>query len=62
MKATVLASGAAFAQVQYPYTPGQTVRKDVTYTNTAAEPVTLDLGLIADDIPVGLFTLTDEAG
>lgn len=60
VKATVLASGAAFAQVQYPYTPGQTVRKDVTYTNTAAEPVTLDLGLIADDIPVGLFTLTDS--
>ncbi|WP_406259794.1 S8 family serine peptidase [Actinacidiphila glaucinigra] len=60
VKATVLASGAAFAQVHYPYTPGQTVRKDVTYTNTAAEPVTLDLGLIADDIPSGMFTLTDN--
>ncbi|MFJ5216940.1 S8 family serine peptidase [Streptomyces sp. NPDC088354] len=60
VKATVIASGAAFAQVHYPYTPGQTVRRDVTYTNTAAEPVTLDLGLIADDIPAGLFTLTDS--
>ncbi|MFF7679048.1 S8 family serine peptidase [Actinacidiphila glaucinigra] len=60
VKATVIASGAAFAQVHYPYTPGQTVRRDVTYTNTAAEPVTLDLGLIADDIPAGMFTLTDN--
>ncbi|MFD3451713.1 S8 family serine peptidase [Streptomyces sp. NPDC058691] len=59
VKATVVASGAAFAQVRYPYTPGQTVRRDVTYTNTAAEPVTLDLGLVADNIPDGLFTLTD---
>ncbi|MGW2353781.1 S8 family serine peptidase [Actinacidiphila glaucinigra] len=58
VKATVIASGAAFAQVHYPYTPGQTVRRDVTYTNTAAQPVTLDLGLIADGIPDGLFTLT----
>ncbi|MEU6342895.1 S8 family serine peptidase [Streptomyces sp. NPDC046977] len=60
VKATVVASGAAFAQVRYPYTPGQTVRKDVTYTNSGAEPITLDLGLIADNIPAGLFTLTDS--
>lgn len=60
VKATVVASGAAFAQLHYPYTPGQTVRKDVTYTNIAAEPVTLDLGLVADGIPDGLFSLTDS--
>ncbi|MFF3559944.1 S8 family serine peptidase [Streptomyces sp. NPDC002574] len=60
VKATVVASGAAFAQVHYPYTPGQTVRRDVTYTNISADPVTLDLGLIADNIPDGLFTLTDS--
>ncbi|MFJ5272745.1 S8 family serine peptidase [Streptomyces sp. NPDC088358] len=60
VKATVVASGSAFAQVHYPYTPGQTVRRDVTYSNVAAEPVTLDLGLVADDIPDGLFTLTDS--
>ncbi|MCX4572067.1 S8 family serine peptidase [Streptomyces sp. NBC_01571] len=59
VKATVVASGSAFAQVHYPYTPGQTVRKDVTYSNVADEPVTLDLSLVADNIPAGLFTLTD---
>ncbi|MFE3269336.1 S8 family serine peptidase [Streptomyces sp. NPDC059215] len=59
VKATVVASGSAFAQVHYPYPPGQTVRKDVTYSNFAAEPVTLDLALVADNIPDGLFTLTD---
>ncbi|MFG3585962.1 S8 family serine peptidase [Streptomyces sp. NPDC047990] len=59
VKATVVASGSAFAQVHYPYPPEQTVRKDVTYTNFAAEPVTLDLGLVAGNIPDGLFTLTD---
>ncbi|WP_371798464.1 S8 family serine peptidase [Streptomyces sp. NBC_01707] len=59
VKATLVASGSAFAQAHYPYPPGQTVRKDVTYTNIAAEPLTLDLGLVADNIPDGLFTLTD---
>ncbi|MFF0400121.1 S8 family serine peptidase [Streptomyces sp. NPDC005248] len=59
VKATLLASGSAFAQAHYPYPPAQTVRKDVTYTNIAAEPLTLDLGLVADNIPDGLFTLTD---
>lgn len=60
VKATVVASGAAFTQVHYPFTPGQTVRRDVAYTNIGADPVTLDLGLIADNIPDGLFTLTDS--
>ncbi|MGW2939368.1 S8 family serine peptidase [Streptomyces sp. NPDC001156] len=59
VKATLVASGIAFAQAHYPYTPGQTVRKDVTYTNTGAEPVTVDLSLSRDQLPEGLFTLTD---
>jgi subtilisin family serine protease len=59
VKATLVASGNAFAQAHYPYTPGQSVRKDVTYTNTGAEPVTVDLSLSRDQLPEGLFTLTD---
>ncbi|MEU9384963.1 S8 family serine peptidase, partial [Streptomyces sp. NPDC048279] len=60
VRASVIASGSAFAQTQYPYTSGQTVRKDVTYTNTADQPVTLTLGLSAAGIPDGLFTLTTD--
>ncbi|WP_329166259.1 S8 family serine peptidase [Streptomyces sp. NBC_01717] len=60
VKATLFASGSAFAQVHYPYTPGQTVRKDVSYTNTGSEPVTVDLSLSQDQLPEGLFTLTDS--
>ncbi|MGW1723326.1 S8 family serine peptidase [Streptomyces sp. NPDC002306] len=59
VKATLVASGNAFVQAHYPYTPGQTVRKDVTYTNTGAEPVTLDLSIPAGLLPEGLLTLTD---
>ncbi|WP_431945256.1 S8 family serine peptidase [Actinacidiphila sp. bgisy167] len=60
VKATLVASGDAFAQTHYPYTPGQTVRKDVTYTNSGAEPVTMDLALSAGPLPEGLFTLSDS--
>ncbi|MEU3619065.1 S8 family serine peptidase [Streptomyces sp. NPDC006872] len=59
VKATLVTSGSAFAQTHYPYTPGQTVRKDVTYTNSGADPVTVDLSLGRDQLPEGLFTLTD---
>ncbi|MET8331596.1 S8 family serine peptidase [Streptomyces sp. NPDC005181] len=59
VKATLVASGNAFAQAHYPYTPGQTVRKDVTYTNTGAEPVTVDLSLSQGQLPEGLLALTD---
>ncbi|MDX3098447.1 S8 family serine peptidase [Streptomyces sp. ME19-03-3] len=58
-KATLIAPASAYAQAHYPYTPGQTFRKDVTYTNTDAQPVTVDLGLIGDNLPEGLFTLSD---
>ncbi|MGW2050275.1 S8 family serine peptidase [Streptomyces sp. NPDC001858] len=59
VKATLVTSGNAFAQTHAPYTPGQTVRKDVTYTNSGAEPVTVDLSLSQEQLPEGLFTLTD---
>ncbi|MFF0143200.1 S8 family serine peptidase [Streptomyces sp. NPDC005227] len=59
VKATVVASGPAFAQVHYPYGAGQTARRDVTYSNSEATPITLDLNLAASNIPDGLFTLTD---
>ncbi|MFE2543040.1 S8 family serine peptidase [Actinacidiphila glaucinigra] len=59
VKATLVASGDAYAQAHYPYTPGQTVRKDVTYTNSGAEPVTVDLSLNPAQLPEGLFTLTE---
>ncbi|MFG2305554.1 S8 family serine peptidase [Actinacidiphila glaucinigra] len=60
VKATLVASGDAYAQTHYPYTPGQTVRKDVTYTNSGAEPVTVDLALSPGQLPEGLFTLSDS--
>ncbi|MEU4092854.1 S8 family serine peptidase [Streptomyces sp. NPDC026673] len=60
VKATLVASGDAYAQTHYPYTPGQTVRKDVTYTNSGAEPVTVDLAVSPGQLPEGLFTLTDS--
>ncbi|MEV7992147.1 S8 family serine peptidase [Streptomyces sp. NPDC086077] len=59
VKGTLVASGDAYAQARYPYTPGQTVRKDVTYTNSGAEPVTVDLSLSPGQRPEGLFSLTD---
>ncbi|MEU0187099.1 S8 family serine peptidase [Streptomyces sp. NPDC006207] len=59
VKATLVASGDAYAQTHYPYTPGQTVRKDVTYTNSGAAPVTVDLSLNPGQLPEGLFTLTE---
>ncbi|MFJ3140420.1 S8 family serine peptidase [Streptomyces sp. NPDC086843] len=60
VKTTLVASGTAYAQAHYPYTPGQTVRKDVTYTNTGAQPVTVDLSLTGDNLPEGLFTVSDS--
>ncbi|BET52132.1 S8 family serine peptidase [Kitasatospora aureofaciens] len=59
VRSTLLASGDAFAQTHYPYTPGQTVRRDVTYTNSGPAPVTLDLALSPAELPEGLFTLSD---
>jgi subtilisin family serine protease len=57
---SLFATGSVFTRTHWPYTPGQTVRKDVTYTNTGAEPVTVDLAVNAPGVPEGLFTLTDS--
>ncbi|MEU8809111.1 S8 family serine peptidase [Streptomyces violaceoruber] len=59
VRSTLLASGDAFAQAHYPYTPGQTVRRDVTYTNSGPAPVALDLALSPAELPEGLFTLSE---
>ncbi|WP_241195571.1 S8 family serine peptidase [Streptomyces sp. ADI93-02] len=59
-EATLFASGPAFVQARPPYSPGQTVRKDVTFTNTGAEPVVLDLSLAQAPVTEGMFTLSDS--
>ncbi|MET8767422.1 S8 family serine peptidase [Streptomyces sp. NPDC004658] len=60
VRATLVAPSSAFTQAHYPYTPGQTDRKDVTYTNTGSTPVTVDLNLFGSNVPQGLFTLSDD--
>lgn len=60
VKATLFASGPVFAQGRHPYPPGQTLRKDITYTNTGDAPVTVDLSISTGPQPEGLFTLTDS--
>ncbi|MER6066359.1 S8 family serine peptidase [Streptomyces sp. NPDC001792] len=60
VRATLVAPSSAFTQAHYPYTPGQTDRKDVTYTNTGSTPVTVDLNLFGPNTPEGLFTLSDD--
>ncbi|GAA1128390.1 S8 family serine peptidase [Kribbella jejuensis] len=52
----VFSSGSAFAAMKWPYPAS--VQKDVTYTNTGAEAVTLNLALKNQGVPAGLFTLT----
>ncbi|MET7552431.1 S8 family serine peptidase [Streptomyces sp. NPDC005479] len=58
VKDSVVASASAFASAKWPYTQGQVASKDVTYTNTAADPVTLDLALSTPGSPTGLFSLS----
>ncbi|WP_055590727.1 S8 family peptidase [Streptacidiphilus griseoplanus] len=56
---TVFATGSAYAGFhEWPHQPGEKAEKEVTYTNTADAPVTLDLALDAADAPAGLFTLS----
>ncbi|MER5689759.1 S8 family serine peptidase [Streptomyces sp. NPDC002205] len=56
---TVFATGSAYAgYAPWPQQPGKTVDKEVTYTNTADTPVTLNLAINAPDAPEGLFTLS----
>ncbi|GAA0962937.1 S8 family serine peptidase [Kribbella koreensis] len=58
VRSTVFATGSAFSFATWPYPASQTVQKDVTYTNTGASAVTLDLALKTQGIPDGLFSLT----
>lgn len=58
VRSTLFATGSAYLSAKWPYPPSQTVQKDVTYTNTGSEPITLDLALKVQGIPAGLFTLT----
>lgn len=58
VNSTLFATGSAFAAVKWPYPSSGLAQKDVTYTNTGAEPVTLDLAVTAQGVPAGLFTLT----
>lgn len=56
---TVFATGSAYAGYHlWPHQPGEKDDKEVTYTNTADAPVTLDLAIDAPDAPAGLFTLS----
>ncbi|MFI5709637.1 S8 family peptidase [Kribbella sp. NPDC051620] len=58
VRSTVFATGSAFAFATWPYPASQTTQKDVTYTNSGASPITLNLVLKTQGIPDGLFTLT----
>ncbi|MGW1542458.1 S8 family serine peptidase [Streptomyces sp. NPDC002309] len=60
VNAGLLATGSVFARPEAPFQPGQTVRKDVTYTNIGETPVTVDLAVSAPGVPEGLFTLSDS--
>lgn len=60
VKSTVFATGSAFLFAKWPYPSSGVQTKDVVYTNTAAEPVTLDLAVTAPGVPTGLLTLTAQ--
>ncbi|SCG65490.1 Serine protease, subtilisin family [Micromonospora inositola] len=56
---TMFATGSAYAGLDpWPHQPGEKRDKEVTYTNTADAPVTLNLAINAPDAPAGLFTLS----
>ncbi|GAA1624401.1 S8 family serine peptidase [Kribbella alba] len=56
---TVFATGSAYAGYHlWPHEPGEKHDKEVTYTNTADAPVTLNLAVNVPDAPAGLFTLS----
>ncbi|MFB4285772.1 S8 family serine peptidase [Nonomuraea sp. MTCD27] len=58
VSATVLATGVDFTGLRWPYPPGEQAEREITYTNTGDEPVTLDLAVNAPTAPAGLFTLS----
>jgi subtilisin family serine protease len=56
---TVFATGSAYAGYhRWPHRAGEKDVTEVTYTNTAGAPVTLDLAIDVPDAPKGLFTLS----
>ncbi|WP_351229046.1 S8 family serine peptidase [Streptomyces sp. NPDC002133] len=56
---TVFATGSAYSGHHlWPHQSGEKDAKEVTYTNTADTPVTLNLAINAPDAPDGLFTLS----
>ncbi|AWS46113.1 S8 family serine peptidase [Streptosporangium sp. 'caverna'] len=56
---TVFATGSAYSGFHtWPHEPGEKSTKEVTYTNTADTPVTLDLAINAPQAPQGVFTLS----
>jgi subtilisin family serine protease len=56
---TVFATGSAYAgYAPWPHQPGEKRDKEVTYTNAADAPVTLNLAVNVPDAPAGLFTLS----
>ncbi|MEV6281670.1 S8 family serine peptidase [Kribbella sp. NPDC051770] len=60
VRSTVFATGSAFLFAKFPYPSSGVQTKDVVYTNTAAEPVTLNLAVTAPGVPAGLLTLTSS--
>ncbi|AWW43653.1 hypothetical protein DN051_43220 (plasmid) [Streptomyces cadmiisoli] len=58
-RATLYGTGVVSVGLhEVPAAPGETVDREVTYTNTGSTPVTLDLELDAATAPSGLFTLS----
>ncbi|MCX5093890.1 S8 family serine peptidase [Streptomyces sp. NBC_00365] len=56
---TLFATGSAYAGFKpWPHQPGEKESKEVTYTNTADAPVTLDLAVDVPGAPAGVFTLS----
>ncbi|HET6988468.1 MAG TPA: S8 family serine peptidase [Kribbella sp.] len=56
---TMFATGSAYAGLDpWPHQPGAKRDKEVTYTNTADAPLTLNLAIKVPDAPAGLFTLS----
>jgi subtilisin family serine protease len=56
---TVFATGSAYSGYDlWPHEPGEKHDKEVTYTNIADAPVTLNLAINVPGAPAGLFTLS----
>ncbi|RSN01278.1 serine protease [Streptomyces sp. WAC 01325] len=57
--AAVIATGAiSYGRLAWPPAPGAAEEREVTYTNTSAASVTLDLSVAAANAPAALFSLS----